>query len=508
MKRILLFLMILSVNVYGQTNESNVTEYLFTPLNENLFVPQQAVKNGNYYELTFEEKDIENLFKNQQIVEYEKAFPKLRSNLNKVYRVKVTKESSLTLQNLLNSPFISYAEEMQEGVLAADIVPNDYMFPNGDPNDYLELIKAPLAWSVTKGDPNILVGIADTWFNTVHEELANKMDSINLNGKNYDNYIESQRLLYYDHGVGVASIIAGDTNNGVGMASIGYNTKMVGYVGLDYDAVYNLSQISGVRVINMSWIDPQGYSLYKDSLYTELRDDYNIVLVAAAGNQHIQCGGGQFDYCYPASYDAVISVTSSGSKYYRGDPNNPRDWKDCVQLNVANPVATKTVNDKVDVCAPGYNIFRASNTNGSTGSVDTYIDYGGATSQAAPQVSGVAALILAVNPNLTAIEVGQIIKETTDNIDYIPYNQALIGKYGTGRINAYRAVLRAHCMLNPSTDLDLVIRDSREDYGEEPNVETEEIFWNSIDMWVRNQQDEIEIHENPEYDPNNPAYVY
>ena len=84
MKKILLFLMIFSVNVYGQTNESNVTEYLFTPLNENLFVPQQAVKNGNYYELTFEEKGIENLFKNQQIVEYEKAFPKLRSNLNKV----------------------------------------------------------------------------------------------------------------------------------------------------------------------------------------------------------------------------------------------------------------------------------------------------------------------------------------------------------------------------------------------------------------------------------------
>src|SRR5690606_1557920 len=106
MNKLLLFLMILSVNIYGQTNESNVTEYLFTPLNENLFVPQQVVKNGNYYELTFEEKDIENLFKNQQIVEYEKAFPKLRSNLNKVYRVKVTKESSLTLQNLLNSPFI------------------------------------------------------------------------------------------------------------------------------------------------------------------------------------------------------------------------------------------------------------------------------------------------------------------------------------------------------------------------------------------------------------------
>src|SRR5690606_16395342 len=128
MKKTLLFLMILSVNVYGQ---SNVTEYLFTPLgNENLFVPQQVVKNGNYYELTFEEKGIENLFKNQQIVEYEKAFPKLRSNLNKVYRIKVSKESSLTLENLMSSPFISYAEEMQKADLVTDIVPNDYMLPS------------------------------------------------------------------------------------------------------------------------------------------------------------------------------------------------------------------------------------------------------------------------------------------------------------------------------------------------------------------------------------------
>ena len=231
-------------------------------------------------------------------------------------------------------------------------------------------------------------------------------------------------------------------------------------------------------------------------------------MVAAAGNKHIQCGGGQFDYCYPASYDAVISVTSSGSKYYRGDPDNPRDWKDCVLLNVANPISSNTVNDKVDVCAPGYNIFRATNTNGMEGSVDTYIDHGGATSQAAPQVAGLAALILSVNPNLSAVEVKEIIKETADNIDHIEWNQDLIGMYGTGRINAYRAVMRAHCMLNPSNDLDLMIRDSREDYGAEPNVETEEVFWNSIDMWVRNQQDEIEIHENPEYDPNNPSYVY
>lgn len=56
MKYLLLFLMILSVNVYGQ---DEIREYLFTPSDENVFVPQQVVKNGNYYELTFGERGID-----------------------------------------------------------------------------------------------------------------------------------------------------------------------------------------------------------------------------------------------------------------------------------------------------------------------------------------------------------------------------------------------------------------------------------------------------------------
>src|SRR5690606_23124703 len=126
-------------------------------------------------------------------------------------------------------------------------------------------------------------GVADTWFNTVHEELANKMTGI------YGGQTAWQGN--YVHGVEVASLIAGDTNNGVGMASIGYNTKMVGYKALGSNAVYNLSTKPGVRVINMSWVI--GYSQYEEQLYTEIRDSLGIVLVAAAGNGHEgnNCGG-------------------------------------------------------------------------------------------------------------------------------------------------------------------------------------------------------------------------
>jgi subtilisin family serine protease len=65
------------------------------------------------------------------------------------------------------------------------------------------------------------------------------------------------------------------------------------------------------------------------------------------------------------------------------------------------------------------------------------------TSFAAPIVTGLAGLIYSVNPCLTANQVENIIKNTTDNIYNIPLNQPYIGKLGTGRINAEKALLEA-----------------------------------------------------------------
>ena len=56
---------------------------------------------------------------------------------------------------------------------------------------------------------------------------------------------------------------------------------------------------------------------------------------------------------------------------------------------------------------------------------------------------------------------------------------------------------------------DLFIKDHGEDIAQEPNIHTN-IFWNSPDIWVRNQQDGVtnQVHQNPEYDPVNPNYIY
>lgn len=57
--------------------------------------------------------------------------------------------------------------------------------------------------------------------------------------------------------------------------------------------------------------------------------------------------------------------------------------------------------------------------------------------------------------------------------------------------------------------MDLYIQNTETDIGQEPNIHTS-VFWNSKDIWVRNQNDGMvnQEHQNPVYNPNNSNYVY
>lgn len=54
--------------------------------------------------------------------------------------------------------------------------------------------------------------------------------------------------------------------------------------------------------------------------------------------------------------------------------------------------------------------------------------------------------------------------------------------------------------------VDLYIKDNSEDTGKEPNTTTDK-FWLSPSIWVRNEDDGIEIHENPIYSSNHLASI-
>ncbi|MGE0423667.1 MAG: S8 family serine peptidase [Reyranellaceae bacterium] len=65
------------------------------------------------------------------------------------------------------------------------------------------------------------------------------------------------------------------------------------------------------------------------------------------------------------------------------------------------------------------------------------------TSFACPCAAGVAALAIAVSPDLSASDVGDILRATCDKVGPLPYNNGRNDRYGHGRVNADTVVQRA-----------------------------------------------------------------
>jgi subtilisin family serine protease len=200
-----------------------------------------------------------------------------------------------------------------------------------------------------------------------------------------------------------------------------------------------MAQNPNIRVINLSWGNGN-YSATTAALYQTMLDSHNTVIVSGAGNEPLH--GGENGFFYPAAYPSVISVTYVGHRRVYGYTDTIYggiNWADCHEEYIgidSNGYSTHHHNTAVNICAPGYNVKTLDYGGGYIG------DWG--TSFASPIVAGVCALVVAVNPCLTAVEVKDIVLSTADPTIYqIPENQPYIGLLGTGRVDAYAAVLRA-----------------------------------------------------------------
>ena len=281
--------------------------------------------------------------------------------------------------------------------------PNDYttVFPN----DYaLNLIGAQAAWDISTGDPSVIIGVSDQNFDVTHEELVGK-------------------VLYYDatntatktHGTAVAINAAGNTNNGVGKSSIGYNSSLMLYRMNYNDAL--AASYAGARVLNLSWTSGCTFNSYAQAAIDEIWNNRTFI-VASAGNG-TTCGGPS-NLVYPAAYNHVFAVTSIG-------PNNNHE------RTPGNAATTHQHNASVDICAPGYDVAISAGPG-------WYLTNNG-TSFAAPYVTGTVALMVAANPCISNDEIESLLRESAMNIDAL--NPSYAGQLGAGRLNAALAVERA-----------------------------------------------------------------
>jgi len=330
----------------------------------------------------------------------QKAFPSSRNReLLSVYEIQCNRCDEVDLYAAMHKvpglTGIEYAPQYE--TLQA---PNDYYLTFSN-NWALDLINAQTAWTYTTGNPLLNVAVSDQNYYSNHEELNGKI-----------NYYDATNTATKTHGTAVANIIAGNTNNGIGTAAIGYNTTLNLYR-MNYNEALMASN-AGARVINLSWASGCTYNSYAQAVIDEIWANGTFI-VAAAGNGST-CGNPDA-LVYPAAYNHVFAVTSVGSQ-------------DNIERTVGNPNTRHQTNSSVDICAPGHNVP-------ITAAPGWYL-YSSGTSFATPYVTGTVALMIAHKDDITNNEIDSILRASAVNINTI--NPAYVGKIGAGRLNAGEAL--------------------------------------------------------------------
>jgi subtilisin family serine protease len=304
-------------------------------------------------------------------------------------------------------------------------------------------IQAPEAWDIETGSPDVVIAIIDSGIDYTHPDFAGKIwnntDEIPNNGIDDDNngYIDDVigwDFAYNDndpkdelgHGTMCAGVAGAATNNGIGIAGIGWNCKIMPVQVYTKEGSYNPTKVANA----IKYATDNGAIVISMSLGSDVSSDVLLDAVNYAHSKGVFLCAAAHNYdssakMYPAAYENVTAVAATNQKDKRC---TPQDWGAGLGSNYG---------DWVDIAAPGNLIYTTMptyhvNGNDYWGYKQNY-DYVWGTSISAPMVAGAAALLLSKNPSLTPDEVKALL---CSNVD--PYNS---DQYiGTGRLNVYKAL--------------------------------------------------------------------
>jgi len=201
------------------------------------------------------------------------------------------------------------------------------------------------------------------------------------------------------HGTHVSGTIAAQGNNNIGVTGVNWDAQIMmlkigDFAPETFAAIQALEYgiLMGAQLTNNSWTVPDSQAL-RDAIAAAGEEEQ--LFIAAAGNNS---NDNDISPSYPASYDLdnIISVAAT-------DENDQLAW-------FSNFGATS-----VDLGAPGVEIL-------STIPGNNY-DFFTGTSMASPHVVGVASLLLAENPDLSAEEIKDLILSTVDPLDIFKNKQ-------------------------------------------------------------------------------------
>jgi subtilisin family serine protease len=255
-----------------------------------------------------------------------------------------------------------------------------------DPNDPAwasewgpRLTRASDLWNITTGSPGIVIAVVDTGLTPMPTELTQVVPGWDVVGN------DTQTGDDNGHGTWVSSVVGALGNNGVGIAGYCWHCSVMpvrvaqgrngGALASSIASGIRWAVDHGARIVNVSLVS-NGYD-FGELGAIEYAQDHGVLVIAAAGNT------GQSIPMYPGAYPGVLAVAGTD------DTDTLEDWT--------------TQGPWVALAAPGCEMVMDPNAGPA---------YGCGSSFTAPAVSGIAGLLLSLDPSLTANQVAAALEAT------------------------------------------------------------------------------------------------
>ena len=378
--------------------------------------------------------------------------------LDRIYKLQFALTPDESIQDILsaynNDPNVEYAEANYRVSICK--VPDDPLYPlqwpldntgqdypasgryNLPPGTPGSDIDAPEAWNIHTGSSDVIVAVTDTGVDYAHRDIAgniwinqtewNGTTGIDDDGNGYIDDIYGYDFVNHDnnphddngHGTHCAGTIAAGGNNGLDIAGVCWDAKIMALKFLDENgegfssdgaiAIYYATE-NAADIISNSWAGP-----YPSETLEEVIDyahSLGVIMVAAAGNNNSDTP------VYPAYYENMIAVAATNSNDQKATFSN--------------------YGSRVDIAAPGVDVLSLRAAGTSLGTIyDDYTTIASGTSMACPHVSAIIALIMSNHPDASTEVIVERLFATTDDISI--QNPGFDGLLGVGRANAYKAV--------------------------------------------------------------------
>ncbi len=352
-------------------------------------------------------------------------------DLGLYFSLNFTEEVSyITIKKLKASGYFQEVEQVAQVVPM--YMPNDELVDTTKAYNAsdLKLINAYKAWDIEKGDTSVVIGVADLGADYTHIDLKDNIaynfkDTLDGIDNDNDGYVDN--FLGWDfaqndydimtdpqakpHGTYVSGVCSATPDNDTLLCGSGFNCRVMplkisSQGAIFLDAAYNsilYAAMKGLKIINLSWTEGSGYSqIHQDIINTAVLD-YDLAVVAAAGNTHANIS------FYPASYEHVLSVAGTYGNSF---------WD------------AATYSNHVDLSAPS--VMQILD-NGNK------IAFDGGSSFSSPMVAGALGLVRSKYPDLDAIQAMERLRMAGTRLDTMPQYKDFKYLYGR-RLDMYAAL--------------------------------------------------------------------